>query len=99
MNSTNIVSKEKLQASLDLIPDRLKEVQIAVERVTQAYSAEQERRKLKPAKEAVAVEELRVEMVLPEDSSVLSPDKGQLDSSRIRESIDSLYGEGLKKAA
>ena len=95
MNSTNIVSKEKLQASLELIPRRLKEVQLAVERATQAYSAEQERRKLKLVEAVVVEEEPRIETALPEDSSVLSPGKGQLDPGRIRESIDSLYGEGL----
>lgn len=100
MNSTNIVSKdivskEKLQASLELIPRRLKEVQLAVERATQAYSAEQERRKLKLVEAAVVVEELRIETALPEDLSVLPSGKGQLDPGRIRESIDSLYGEGL----
>ena len=101
MNSTNIVSKdivskEKLQASLELIPRRLKEVQLAVERATQAYSAEQERRKLKLVEAAVVVEEEpRIETALPEDSSVLPSGEGQLDPGRIRESIASLYGEGL----
>lgn len=95
MNSTNIVSKEKLQASLELIPRRLKEVQLAVERATQAYSAEQERRKLKLVEAAVVVEEPRIETALPEDLSVLPSGEGQLDPGRIRESIDSLYGEGL----
>ncbi len=100
MNSTNIVSKdivskEKLQASLELIPRRLKEVQLAVERATQAYSAEQERRKLKLVEAAVVVEEPRIETALPEDSSVLPSGEGQLDPGRIRESIASLYGEGL----
>lgn len=95
MNSTNIVSKEKLQASLELIPRRLKEVQLAVERATQAYSAEQERRKLKLVEAAVVVEELRIETALPEDLSVLPSGEGQLDPGRIREGIASLYGEGL----
>ena len=95
MNSTNIVSKEKLQASLELIPRRLKEVQLAVERATQAYSAEQERRKLKLVEAAVVVEEPRIETALPEDLSVLSSGEGQLDPGRIREGIASLYGEGL----
>ena len=95
MKPTNIVSKEKLQASLELIPRRLKEVQLAVERATQAYSAEQERRKLKLVEAAVVVEELRIETALPEDLSVLPSGEGQLDPGRIREGIASLYGEGL----
>ncbi len=92
-NSTSIVSKEKLRASLELIPGRLQEVERAVEREVRAYEATLARRapivELKPAP--------IVELETVAQAKAETPLNGDLDRLKILASIQECY-EGQKAA-
>ncbi len=101
VNTTNIVSKEKLQESLELIPYRLKEVQLAVDRVINAYQAEQSRRNPEPVAKIIKepVEATRAYVATTSlEISNQTKSNGQLNEELIRASIGVIYEDQQKVA-